>query len=1532
MPITRELTDDELKSLDEQGIDSDAYRGQKLTLATDDELQAQQQAAPPSDTNAQPAGKLQTISDTLKAHAGGTLVGGAGAIGASYLLGPEVGIPATLIGGALGAFGGGYVGQKAQSKILGDEEQQKLEEQAQASASENPKIAAATDIISGALASGAKFNLSNIPKALSGDKSAISKIALNSLVNPAINTGINYAATGELPTAKDVATQAVGGALFSEGAQWAHRLSGHVTLPSEPAPEITQSPEKEGGVVLENSIQQPAEEGAQINQPQPEPAPEIATRRTSPLAPTTQDIAQREASSATAAQTLNEQLRNGVGKQPPAEGEVRTEEAFDKTKQPERIPVVPPTEDTSKPPASTSDVTEPPISEEEQRAALEEAGMNKNAPPSQDNGQAARLNELKNIENPTPEQIQERDSLQAKSDDVKNQMMSEFQKLKGQTTTPKETPGDNNTGRTDSLNVANLYDQNLGEHIATGKATVKSSLDIMSKGTSDFAPLAKDLLTTANEQKLNVPVKANLTDRSHYDPVNRRINLNVNAGDQNATWAVMHEIGHALTSNNIPKEFEGLRGEALRNQMDKYLTNKDGDESVKELIRTYYDTTRNLGVYDMLFNDKGVKSNSGMSAFKRGIAGKRDTVDQHLPGLGYQIGDLHEYTDAMLSDRKLQHVMNEMPSGKNDGKSMWSRFVDSISKILKIPVKQGSLLERALKANQDIVSKPMTEEYRTSSAKEAPQSKVNPIPKEDETYSMGRVGRFTRSMIDNIKAINHPAARDVGTAFEKTLNEIQQRYGVTGNKLIDTAERLQLSSKDKEQLQKVFDYENQNNSASPLSMFRNQAQSEFYKVERQVYAESGEYRLANNEPVYRNGQPTKLQQKPYAHPTTPSPKVVDVYKTNTDTAEIARLDKAFIDNATKNYGYSQKAAEDELARWKAGVQGNAQDTGNNMQYYNAARRAQGIPLPKEFARPDLLQNLEAYYHRQAIDNSFYKNVESNPKVWAALGNTTDAWNKPIPPDPTGGIAGNKEVKAQLKEFQGSAGDLSSHNEKAISSLATSLFIASPALEVHKAVSNLVKLASLAENPVQTARMFSRMVTDFQSGIEHAVENGATKLTSRSVTDSLNRDSTMAERMQALAYGVRKISSLGMLTDKWGAGLMQAGAEYTIPLKIQQANKGDTTAQNLLRRLDPDYVKGKTYTPDQVTKLASTLTSYIHGTHDGRTLPSWMSGDSELAGFFKLAHWSVAQTNNFFHDVYTPAVKGDYKPLITSLFGAAIGGYLIKDIREKIQGKQGQIPSLSEVAASDKGLSGNGKLLLYNLIASAQYAGFGGLLSQVAKYPMDFMYKNNPQGATFPLDSVATDLAQTLGHVSSAIANDPNVNYLDLAKAVTAHVLTSNIQLGRIAYNQGINSGFITGQPAEKKMLTDKLESLRRFNMVSGLPYNDQDTSSSNPYMNIEQKKFKSTQDIGEAAKMLPGLINNIIETYHDKPDVMMAKLKSLKEGNDYATMPSVDDMPLSFAKYMAYLTKKDGAQSAQDAMMDYFKHKVVNEAKGELVP
>jgi len=223
-----------------------------------------------------------------------------------------------------------------------------------------------------------------------------------------------------------------------------------------------------------------------------------------------------------------------------------------------------------------------------------------------------------------------------------------------------------------------------------------------------------------------------------------------------------------------------------------------------------------------------------------------------------------------------------------------------------------------------------------------------------------------------------------------------------------------------------------------------------------------------------------------------------------------------------------------------------------------------------------------------------------------------------------------------------------------------------------------------------------------------------------------------------------------------------------------------------------------------------------------------------------------------------------------------------------------------------------------------------LLSQVAKYPFDSVYKNDYQGATFPMDEVASDLASTLHDVSSAIANDPNVNWVDLAQAVSMHVLSTNFQLGRIAINQGINGGIITGMPAEKKELQDKMQQLRRFDMTEGLPYQDIDAGS-NPYLNLEQKQFKSTQDIGKAMKQLPELINNIIETYKGSPDVMMAKLKALKE-NQYETFPSMEQMPLSAFKYLGYLQRLEGPQQAQEELMSYMKHKAVNKAKSSAVP
>lgn len=1497
MPTERLLTADELQKLDEQGIDSSKYKDTPVTVYSDEEAKAQQPTEQ-QEVAKKPISSLGAVAKTVKAHVGGYLGGGAGALGTGALIASLAGAPETFgasllpaIAIAGGGLAGGYGGQKLQEAIQGEDTSKQLEEEASQASEEHPFVSAATDIGASALAGGGKPSIANLTRALTGNRPALAKIAASSLLNPAINTGLELA-TGQTPTAKDLLSQVAGGALFSEGADWAGKITGHK---GEASADTTNTEKPD---TTQNQVKLPEKIGPSFPTISPD----------SVLHP-----AQRTGDVIEAYEKERKALKDSQYDKMIAE---RTSQ--------EQIPTTPQKQSGQKPLSENSiKITKP---------SLEESIASNNIKRPN----TPQIDEEGNTIKYSPEQTDKEayDSKYTELSELIKQGKAgtdEFQqKWKELEAIKNRNSGMPPTQKESGVTEPSTYSANLGAHIEDTKATVGSALKIISESDNTYKDLATHLLRTAAPEKLQVPIVSSPnTERSNYDLGSKSISLSQQLSDHYKPNVVIHEIGHALTSNSLPKEFEGLRGESLKDKMDSYLTNPSGDSSVKELIQSYYETANNLGLSDALFNDKTITNKSGLKGYKTGLVGNADRA-KTLGTHGYSLGDLHEFVTSVFSDKAFQTKLNNMPSGLKDGKSMWSRILDSIKRILGLDVKSGSLLERALKAGNEIVEKPNTESYNTEEKKNAP-AKTGDSPEED-TKRMGKFGSIFKSTIDKVKDINHPEAKEVAAAFQNTLKEKDERFGATFNKLQAFADKVGLTKQDKQQLQKIAEYENLNGKAAPSTMFRNARQKQFYTLERQVYDESGKYRITNNEPVYRNGQPTPLKQDPYSHPLTPNSEVINVYKQNTDKNAIQKLDKIFLDYQTKKAGMSLVDAKEKLGVLKDATQGSGTNSeGSNLQFYNAARRAAGITLPPEFTKQDYMQNLETYYSRQALDNTFYKNVESNPKVMSALGAEKDAWRKDIPKNPEGSIGANDAVKAVLKEFQGQPISLANQGEHSLSGLATSLFISNPAIELHKLGSNLIGIAGMADHPIQAAKTFGSMISNFTSGLQHATENGTHKLTARSGYDMFNSTLTGADRMNSLARGIRQISSLGDLTTKLSDGLLQAGAEYTIPNKISKANSGNESSQQLLKRLDPSYVVGKTYSPKEITQLASSLSGYLHGTHDGRTMPSWMSGDSELAGFFKLAHWSVAQTNRFMTDIYTPATKGDYKPLINGLFGAAIGGYIIKELREKIQGKHGQLPDLNEIASSSKGIEGNKGLTTYNLIAAAQYAGFGGLLSQIAKYPFDFAYKNNPQGATFPLDEITGDLAKTLGQVTTAIANDPQVNWFELAKQVTAHILTTDVQLARVGYNNAINSGLLTGNLADKKLLSDKLGELRRFNMVEGYPYEDASPSQANPYMNLEQKKFKRTQDLGEAVEQLPELINTILTKYQDHPDVMMQKLKALKE-NNYETFPSLESTPAKFGNYLSYLTKKEGPQAAQEALMDFFKHKTINEVKGSLVP
>jgi hypothetical protein len=665
-----------------------------------------------------------------------------------------------------------------------------------------------------------------------------------------------------------------------------------------------------------------------------------------------------------------------------------------------------------------------------------------------------------------------------------------------------------------------------------------------------------------------------------------------------------------------------------------------------------------------------------------------------------------------------------------------------------------------------------------------------------------------------------------------------------------------------------------------------------------------------------------------------NPKVGEILRANTDTAKVNELKQDFLANQ-KLHKISLKDAQDNLNLQLKSIQGTSSGSGD-LNHFKANRIAQGIPLPPSWQRNNFEQNLRSYASANANDRANYKYIESNPSVMRQLGETHDAWNRPLPPSDKPIVAGNSQIRSLIGESRKEVGTQGFFTERAGSALATAWFIVSPALSaVHVPISNICGAISLTRNPIEAGQMLTKAFKGMYDGVATAGKNGIVVPMAKPVSDIWDSSLTTAEHFQAMSSLVRRFGSLNDIVTKGNIGYMQSAMEFLVPKRLAQANYGEgvgsKTSQQWLRKLDPDYTIGKQYSPDEIQQLASRAVGYLHGTNDPRSMPEWMMRDSEISGFFSIAHWSVAQTDRFMRDVWTPATKGDLTPLVASMFGATIGGYIIKELREQISGKHSPIPSIQEIAASDRQFKGNAGPLAYNMISALQYAGFGGVFSQIAKWPFDVAYKNIPQAAAFPLDEEITDIGSTLSNVASALANDPNINYVDLAKNVMAHVLTSDFRLAREGYNQLINNGMITGTLAEKKALSDKMGQLRRFEQVEGLPFNAQDASNANPYINIEQKKFKLEQDPKKAMAMLPGLISNIIQNYSNTPDVMMSKLKALKE-NSYSTFPSIEEMPLSFFKYIGYLNREEGPEAANKELQDYMKRKIVNEAKSSVVP
>jgi len=752
---------------------------------------------------------------------------------------------------------------------------------------------------------------------------------------------------------------------------------------------------------------------------------------------------------------------------------------------------------------------------------------------------------------------------------------------------------------------------------------------------------------------------------------------------------------------------------------------------------------------------------------------------------------------------------------------------------------------------------------------------------------------LTRTLLDDIRS-NHGSIGDLfSDAYIKYAQDKDAVYGEGMKGILDAAKGLSKGDLNKVENVRIQEYRD-NRSIAPNLL--NAKQMDLYN------AITDALRPFN-------------QGNEFYHPNKINPDAIETLTERPNSTAVQNLKQDFLDFQTQQQG---KSLADAQATLKSII--DAYDSNRpNLSRFREIRTLDRTQLPNSWMRNGLLKGMSGFFNRAAADLAFESNFTQNAPVKAAI-------------EKGGSLSGAEDVEHALSKIYGEPFNKDESWLKTLNRVATSLFLG-PLTNMHIAASSIANSLQYL-HPGEVVPAYTKALSNLTSGYEKALQQGYERKNLSTFSDILDKNATLLEKVQSAASLISRINGRDA-TNAFTKGFLQNIGEFVINAKQAAANAGNADAIRIMKQVDPDWTTSKTYSADELQKMASGFAGMIHGTHDARTLPAWMLRDTAVQPFFQLASWNIAQTNAWMKHVWTPLQKGNAVPFLMSTLGALGGGYVINKLRETIGDKKSPIPSFVEMANSDKGIEGNIPLAAYKAMALSSYVGFAGILSQAGKIVGDVAFKNIPQSATFPLDEVISGVVHRPLQAISAMINDPNVHsmddYVNIVTKLATDITKENIQFGRIAVSWLARNPDLMPTENYYKMLNQKTSQLRRYKMVEGKPYEAQTASTGNPYMDLQLKKFKHTQDIGEAAQEVPELIENAIERAQGNPDTIRALLHKIK-ANVYETMPDPESNPYTFGKYYNFISKELGPKEASDLMVDYFTKKAINHAKSGMIP
>lgn len=790
-------------------------------------------------------------------------------------------------------------------------------------------------------------------------------------------------------------------------------------------------------------------------------------------------------------------------------------------------------------------------------------------------------------------------------------------------------------------------------------------------------------------------------------------------------------------------------------------------------------------------------------------------------------------------------------------------------------------------------------------------------------------------------AIEQVAKEEGNNTLSNSLSEaFKRQHEIEGQFTSQIPTALKLSHKEDLELEKLLQAgANDNKDYSNYATSPKIAQA--YKEARAMYDSVFQYANSTGKYIMDEGGPRDMNKVSNYHVQAGSPDLnSNLTKNPTGENSKAYLNDYYQHRLSK--GDTIETAQKDLEGYKAKFQPQALG-GPGQTVMGAVRYPLGKTLPDSWDEPSALVKLKSYIQRTSKDFAWRESIESNPLIAKRIGYndivvknpTTGAYEthslKDVPVDKTNSQA----AKTVFESFRGTH-EAGEEIPNALGRLATSVTLG-PLTGIHIAVSSAFKAMSYARPSELLDASKSMMKVD--QGQIHAIENGVARGdivgTAGDHIDTMNG---IARNLNNLADLVGKITGRSHLT-LWSQGGAQSVGEFLTRQRIMQAKGGDREAAVFLNKLDPSFDYNKPLDNNIISKLGSQFVNLIHGSNDARTQPTWMLKEGFVAPFFKLMSWSVGQTNAFMKHVYEPAStyvktggkEGDYVPMIMATMGGVLGGAFIKYLREEVSGKEGPIPTLKEMVNDGKGFEDNIPIAAYQAMAYASYAGLAGVFSSIGKAGFDFAYKNKAQGAMFPLDEIISNSVKTGSDYFTAMINGDKSQWGQMTTHALMDYLNQNIQMSRIAMNHLAQSG-ISSELQNKYKVAVANRNLRAYEEVKGLPYQQQEASEANPYTEIGQKLFKQESNPAKAMQELPELIHDIFNRYGNQwVDVLRNKLAALKI-NNYRTIPSPENEPLTSMKYMDFVRRTQGTQAANNLFGDYMRQNLINKIKGSMVP